>query len=108
MTRTEKLDLILMSLLAIDFMELKNGPVNKNITMEFINSTNFNSELVEWEMKSLKDDLLSEGLITETNDGLKITPKGKKFITREQGFKNIEKITDQENTIREQTIEKFK
>ncbi len=97
-----------MYLLAIDSMELKNEPINKTITMESINSTNFNSELVEWEMKSLKDDLLNEGLIIETNSGLKITPNGRKFITRGQGFKNIEKITDQENIIREKTIEKFR
>lgn len=108
MTRNEKLDNILYSLLAIYFKESKGESINKSITMDFINERSFDSELVGWEMKSLKDELINEGLVIENNDELRITPKGEKFITREQGFKNIERISNQENIIREKTIEKFR
>lgn len=108
MTRNEKLDNILYSLLAIYFKESKGESINKSITMDFINEELFDSELVGWEMKSLKDELINEGLVLENNDELRITPKGEKFITREQGFKNIERISNQENIIREKTIEKFR
>ena len=108
MTRSEKLDSILYVLLGIDKMELNNEPVNKKITIDFINGAIKELELVSWEIKSLKDELLNERLITENNGELRITHKGKKFITKEQGFKKIEKISEQEDTIREKTIEKFK
>lgn len=108
MTRNEKLDNILYSLLAIYIKESKGESINKSITMDFINERSFDSELVGWEMKSLKDELINEGLVNENNYELRITPKGKKFITREQGFKNIERISNQENIIREKTIEKFR
>lgn len=87
MTRIEKLDRILLFLLAIDVEELKNEPISKKITIGFINSADSDLELVDWEMKSLKDELLNEGLITESNGELRVTQKGKKFITNEQGFK---------------------
>ena len=108
MTRTEKLDRVLMFLLAIDVKELKKEPINKKITMDFINSADSDLELVDWEMKSLQDELINEELITESNGELRITQKGKKFITSEQGYKKVEKTKSQEDTIREQTIEKFK
>ena len=108
MTRTEKLDKILLFLIAVDVKELKKEPVNKKITMEFINEALSELELVDWEMDSLKDELLNEELIIENNRGLRITQKGKTFITRQQGFRKIEKITTQEDTIREKTIEKFR
>jgi len=108
MTRNEKLDQILFFLLAIDVKELKNEPINELITMGFINEALTELELVDWEMKSLKDELKNEGFAVESNNDLRITQKGKKFITLEQGFKNIAKINDQENTIREKTIEKFR
>lgn len=108
MTRNEKLDKILLFLIAIDVKELKDEPINKLITMEFVNETLDDLELVDWEMKSLKDELINEGLAVENNNDLRITQKGKKFITKDQGFKNIAKILDQENTIREKTIEKFR
>jgi hypothetical protein len=108
MTRNEKLDQILLFLLAVDVKELKNENINQRVTMDFINEALTELELVDWEMKSLKDELINEGLAVESNNDLRITQKGKKFITSEQGFKNIEKISEQENTIREKTIEKFR
>ena len=108
MTRNEKLDSILLFLLAVDLKELRNEPINKLITINFVNDSLENLELVDWEMKSLKDELLNEKLITENKGDLRITQKGKKFITREEGFKKIEKISKQKDTIREKTIEKFK
>jgi hypothetical protein len=108
MTRNEKLDKILYFLIAIDVKELKDEPINKLVTMDFINEALSELELVDWEMKSLKDELINEGLAIENDNDLRITQKGKKFITREQGFRNIEKINDQESTIREKTIEKFR
>ncbi len=108
MTRNEKLDSILLFLLAVDLKELRNEPINKLITINFVNDSLGNLELVDWEMKSLKDELLNEKLITENKGDLRITQKGKKFITREEGFKKIEKISKQKDTIREKTIEKFK
>jgi DNA integrity scanning protein DisA with diadenylate cyclase activity len=108
MTRNEKLDKILLMLIAIDVKELKNEPIDMAITMDFINEALIELELVDWEMKSLKDELLNEKLVIEKNGELRITQKGKKFITRDKGFRNLEKISDQEDTIREKTIEKFR
>jgi hypothetical protein len=108
MTRTEKLDKILLFLIAIDVKELKKEPMNKTITMEFINEALSELELVDWEMDSLKEELINEELIIENHKGLRITQKGKVFITRQQGFRKIEKITTEEDTIREKTIEKFR
>jgi len=108
MTRDEKLDSILMMLLSIDVKELKNVPMNKPITMDFLNRTNSDLELVDWEMKSLKDELLNEDLAIEKDGELRITQKGKKFITKEKGFKNLAKVSLQEEEIREETIKKFR
>jgi len=97
-----------MLLLALDVKELKKEPISKKITMEFINSADSDLELMDWEMKSLRDELINEGLIMDSNDELRITQKGKKFITNEQGFEKIKKTKTQDDIIREQTIEKFK
>ena len=82
MTRTEKLDKILLFLIAIDIKELKKEPINKKITIEFINEALTELELVDWEMDSLKDELINEELIIEKNNEIRITQKGKTFITR--------------------------
>ncbi|MDC9724034.1 MAG: hypothetical protein PSN34_14855, partial [Urechidicola sp.] len=66
MTRNEKLDKILLLLIAIDTKELKNENINRKITMEFINDTLPEMELVDWEMESLKDELINEKLVTES------------------------------------------
>lgn len=108
MTRNEKLDKILLFLIAVDIKELNNENINRQITMEFINEALNELGLIEWEMKSLKDELINENLVTENTEGLRITQKGKKFITRERGFRHLEKITQQEELILEKTIEKFK
>jgi len=108
MTRNEKLDKILLMLIAIDIKELKNVEINMPITMDFINEALVELELVDWEMKSLKDELINEELVIEKNGELRITQKGKKFITREKGFRNLENISEQEEIIREKTIEKFR
>ncbi len=108
MTRYEKLDKILLMLIAIDIKELKNVEINMPITMDFINEALVELELVDWEMKSLKDELINEELVIEKNGELRITQKGKKFITREKGFRNLENISEQEEIIREKTIEKFR
>lgn len=108
MTRDKKLDDILLSLLAVDLKELKNEVISKPITMEFIGATLNDLEMVDWELESLKNELLSESLITEINNELRITQKGKKFIARERGFKHIEKANSLDLAIKEKTFEKFK
>ncbi len=108
MTRDEKLDTILMSLIAIDVKELKGEFINKALTIEFINKANSELELVDWEMKSLKEELINEELAFEKNGELRITAKGKKFITKEKGFKNSAKVSLQEEIIRDETIKKFR
>ncbi|RKS42510.1 hypothetical protein BC962_3268 [Gillisia mitskevichiae] len=107
MTRSDKLDKILYVLLWVDKMELEQKPISKKITMLFINKSS-DLELEPWEMQSLKEDLMDEGLIKTSNDELRITKKGRKFITRQQGFKKLDLIEIQEDLIREKTIEKFK
>jgi hypothetical protein len=107
MTRSEKLDQILYILLWVDKMELDNKPIPKKITVSFINSTN-GLDLDNWEMQSLENELLEEKYIFRKNDELRITEKGKKFITRERGYKNLDKKRTQEDIIAEKTIEKFK
>jgi len=82
MTRDEKLYTILSILLSVDVKKLKNELINKPITMDFLNWANTDLELVDWEMKSLKDELLNEELAIEKNGEIQITQKGKKFITK--------------------------
>ncbi|RKS42663.1 hypothetical protein BC962_3120 [Gillisia mitskevichiae] len=107
MTRSDKLDKILFVLLWVDKMELEQKPISKKITMLFINESS-DLELEPWEMQSLKVELLDEGFMKISNDELRITKKGKKFITRQQGFKKLDLVEIQEDLIREKTIEKFK
>lgn len=107
MTRSEKLDQILYILLWIDKEELANKKINKKVTMPFIN-TCIENELEPWEMKSLQNELIEEEYITSKNEDLRITQKGKKFITRERGFKHLDRKSEQEQIIAEKTIEKFK
>lgn len=108
MTRDEKLDRILLFLIAIDYKELNNERINKPITLQFINDTSDELELVPWEMKSLEDELVNDKLVIKINEELRITQEGKKFITKDKGFKNKAKIAYQEELIREGTIKKFK
>ncbi|WP_322549134.1 hypothetical protein [Flavobacterium psychraquaticum] len=108
MTREKKLDDILLFLLAIDLKELKNETISKPITIDFIGETLDDLEMLDWELKSLKDELLNEGLVNKQNKELRITQKGKKFITRERGFKHIEKVNSLDLAIKEKTFEQFK
>ena len=107
MTRSEKLDQILYILLWVDKEELANKKVIRKITMPFIN-TCIQNELEPWEMKSLENELIEEDYIISVDGDLRITQKGKKFITRERGFKHLERKSEQEQIIAEKTIEKFK
>lgn len=107
MTRTKKLDAILNSLLYIDKRRLNEESVNKVVTMEWL-SDSLNLECEIWEMKSLKNELLDKELITEIDGELHITEKGKHFTTRERGFGQLDKVSDQEDEIREETIKKFR
>lgn len=107
MTRTKKLDAILNGLLYIDKKRLNEESVNKAVTMEWL-SDSLNLECEIWEMKSLKNELLDKGLITEIDRELHITEKGKHFRTREKGFGQLDKASDQEDIIREETIKKFR
>lgn len=107
MTRSEKLDQILHILLWVDKEELDNKKVAKKITIDFINNA-LKNELEEWEMKSLQNELIEEQYITSKDGDLRITAKGKKFITRERGFKHLDRKSEQEQIIAEKTIEKFK
>ena len=86
-TRTAKLDNLLYGLLHIDTTILADKPVNKKITIEFLcNALHLDCE--KWEMLSLKNELITEGHILESNGELRITDSGKIFITRQKGFKN--------------------
>lgn len=107
MTRTEKLDSILYGLLAIDKKRLNGESINKSVTIEWI-SQSLKLDCENWEMKSLKNELLDKGLINENDGELHITEKGKNFSTREKGFSQLDKVTDQEDKIREETIKKFR
>lgn len=106
-SRTNKLDTLLHGLLYIDKRLLANEPIKKKITIDFLSET-LDLDCENWEMTSLKNELVAEGHILENNGELRITDKGKKFITRKKGFKNLEKIQLEEDLIREKTIEKFK
>ena len=108
MTRDKKLDDILLLLLAIDLKELKNEVISKPITMKFIGDALNDLGMLDWELKSLKGELLNEGLVAEKDNELRITQKGKKFIIRERGFKHIEKGKSLDFAIKEKTYEKFK
>jgi hypothetical protein len=107
MTRSEKLDQILYILLWIDKEELAGKKVNKKFTMPYINSC-LNNDLEPWEMKSLQNELIEENFVISTDNDLRITERGKKFITRERGFKYLDRKSEQEQIIAEKTIEKFK
>lgn len=107
MTRTKKLDSILNGLLYIDKRRLNNESVNKSVTIEWL-SESLKLDCEIWEMKSLKNELLDKELITEIEGELHITEKGKNFITREKGFNQLDKVFDQEDKIREETIKKFR
>lgn len=62
----------------------------------------------KWEMKSIKNELLEEGHIIEKDGELRITEQGKKFSTRQKGYSYLDKIQNEEEIIREKTIEKFR
>jgi hypothetical protein len=107
MTRTKKLDSILNGLLYIDKRRLNDESVNKPVTIEWL-SDSLKLDCEIWEMKSLKNELIDKELITEIEGELHITEKGKHFSTREKGFGQLDKISDQEDKIREETIKKFR
>jgi len=107
MTRTEKLDKILDRLLYIDKRRLNNELVNKKVTIEWL-SLILELDCEKWEMTSLQSELENKKFIKEFAGELSITEKGKHFITRERGFRQLDKVASQEDLIRERTIEKFK
>ena len=106
-TRTAKLDSILFGLLSIDKKLLAEEPIKKMVTIEFL-CDSLKLDCDKWELTSLKNELVTEGHILELNGELRITEPGKIFITRQKGFKNLEKRQKEEELIREKTIEKFK
>ena len=106
-TRTDKLDSLLNGLLFIDTILLKGKPVKKKITIEFLCET-LKLDCEKWEMLSLKNELITEGHMLESEGELRITESGKIFITRQKGFKNLEKREKEDELIRIKTIEKFK
>ena len=107
MTRTHKLDQILNGLLAIDVKRLNEETISKKITIEWLNDA-LDLECEVWEMKSLRNELIDKGLIDEINEELHITEQGKNYQTREKGFKQLDKVSNQEDMIRDLTIRKFK
>jgi hypothetical protein len=86
---------------------LADKTVEKKITIEFLCNT-LQLDCEKWEMLSLKNELITEGHILESNGELRITESGKIFITRQKGFKNLAKRQNEEELIREKTIKKFK
>ena len=106
-TRTAKLDKLLYALLYVDTILLEDKPVNKKVTIEFL-CDKLLLDCEKWEMFSLKNELITEGYILDSNGDLRITDSGKIFINRQKGFKNLAKRQKEEELIREKTIEKFK
>ncbi len=107
MTRSHKLDNILDALLYIDKEELDGKTIKKEITLPFINES-VGLEMNTWEMESLKQELLYEEYVLLKDNQLRITDKGKKFITREGGYSKYDEINLEEKLIRKKTIEKFR
>ena len=107
MTRTEKLDKILNGLLYIDKRRLNKESVKEKVTIEWLSLT-LELDCEKWELTSLQSELENKKLIKEFAGELFITEKGKHFITREKGFRQLDKVADQDDLIREKTIEKFK
>ena len=107
MTRTDKLDKILDGLLYIDKRRLNNESVKEKVTIEWLSAT-LDLDCEKWETISLKNELIDKELIKEFAGELHITEKGKHFKTREKGFRQLDKVADQDDLIREKTIEKFK
>ena len=85
MNRIEKLDKILNSLLFLDKMRLNNEFVSKKIDMFFLDKAQ-NLEMLDWEMKSIQNELIEDSLIEIIEQELHITQKGKKFITNKGGY----------------------
>lgn len=106
-TRINKLDTMLYGFIFLDKLILEGKTPQKKITIEFLNDA-LKLDCEKWEMLSLKNELLAEGYIIEMSEELRITENGKRFITREGGFKNLVKSKKEEELIRRKTIEKFK
>jgi hypothetical protein len=109
--RNKILDEILALLMSFEipiFGDMLDNINPKNIDMDFISETLSKYEWDNWMKKSFQDELLHKNYIELDNKGdLCITEIGKEF-KRKGGYSQIDKIVNQENIIREKTIEKFK
>jgi predicted transcriptional regulator len=106
--RSDKLDLILNGLLYINKEELAGKKIEKVLSIEFL-SESMGLNVTDWEAKSLENELLHDGYVIKTDDNqVRITQRGIKFITNEKGYGYLDKRSNQEDAIREKTIEKFR
>lgn len=107
LTRTDKLDTLLNGLLYIDKRLLAGEKLSKEITIEFLCDT-LKLDCEQWEMLSLRKELINDGHAIDIDGEMRITENGKIFITRHKGFKNLVKKQKEEEVIREKTIEKIR
>ena len=94
----------------------KDVPIYDKLFVENIGNTTMDSlfelmpqfELEDWMKKSFQEELIHKKYIQIDNNGnLFISELGKEF-KRKGGYSEIDKKEEQENTIREKTIEKFR
>lgn len=109
--RNDILDKILTLLMSFDaplFKDMLDKINPSKINMDFISKTLPEYEWEDFMKKSFKEELLFKKYIVEDSNGnLSITELGKEF-KRKGGYSSIDKKDNQENTIREKTIESFK
>lgn len=77
--------------------------MDKNI--QFINQT-FKLNLQEWEIQHLSQELLYDEYIFYCDDDLWITEKGKRFITKEDGYIKKYNIQKQQDILMKHAIKK--
>ncbi len=85
MNRIQKLDKILNGLLYLDKMRLNSEFISKKIDMFFLDKAQ-NLEMLDWEMKSIQNELIEDDHIEIIKEELHITQKGKKFIVNKGGY----------------------
>jgi hypothetical protein len=108
MTRAKKLDAILHKLMYLSIKTYKNEPTSKPITMEFLCSS-MDDKSEDWEMASLKDELLGDRHIVEKSNQIYITEDGNEFMRGAgAGYANKQKAQEENDVIRRGTIKGFK
>jgi len=111
---THKRNKILDNILTL--LMYRDVPVYEKLFVENIGNATMDSifelmpqfELEDWMKKSFQEELIHKKYIGADKDGnIFITERGREF-KRKGGYSGIDKKEEQENTIREKTIEKFR